>query len=136
MLANLSENLNLVFAFLLVRAHREAGLAAANTASALFNAALLLYALRRKLSRLGMADLPRTVCALLGAAAVAGATAFFLSWFWESRLGHSSLPLKIGAVFAPGTIAGVIYWLVALWAKVPAAKEMLGLARRGPKQML
>src|ERR1041385_3520519 len=124
--------LNLVFALLLVRAHREAGLAAANTASALFNLVLLLYCLRRKLSRLGMAEFPRTILTLLGAAAVAGAIAFILSGLWENRLGHSTLPLKLGAVFVPGGIAGLVYWSLAFWARVPAARDVWGLAHRRP----
>jgi hypothetical protein len=31
---------------------------------------------------------------------------------------------KLGMVFVPGGIAVLIYWLVALWLKVPAAREM------------
>jgi hypothetical protein len=36
--------------------------------------------------------------------------------------------LKIGAVFAPAMAAGLIYGIVALAFKVPAAKEMAGFA--------
>ena len=53
-------------------------------------------------------------------------------------LGHNSAEMmaallacaKIGAVFVPGIIAGVTYWLLALVAKVPAAMEVTGLVRR------
>lgn len=119
--------LNLGFAFWLVRPYREAGLAVANTLSAGFNTALLLFALRKKLARLDLAGLPQNVFILLGAAAAAGAVAFGLYHFWDEKLGHAYLAVKLGAVFLPGVLAGAIYWLLALWAQVPAAKEMSGL---------
>jgi len=122
--------LNLVLALWLVQRYKEAGLAAANTTSALFNVGLLLYALRRKLSRLELAGLPRTILFLLLAAVLAGGLALFLSLLWEKKLGHATLPLKLGAVFVPGTCAALVYWLVALWANIPAAREILELPRR------
>lgn len=119
--------LNLVFAFWLVRPYREAGLAVANTLSAGFNTVLLLFALRKKLLRLDMVGLPQNVFTLLGAAAAAGAVAFGLYHFWDAKLGHATRAVKLGAVFLPGALAGAVYWLLALWANVPAAKEMSGL---------
>ena len=105
----------------------EAGLGAANTLSACCNLALLTYCLRRKLSRLDMGELKRSLLVLIGAAVLAGIVAALLSVAWESALGHGSLPRKLGAVFVPGTCAGVVYWLVAFWFKVPAAREMTAL---------
>ena len=53
----------------------------------------------------------------------------WLGWrFWENSLGHKTLALKIGAVFAPAGIAGLVYWLMALAFKIPAAKEMTEFA--------
>ncbi len=122
--------LNLIFAFWLVRPYREAGLAVANTLSAGFNTALLLFALRKKMGRLDLAGLPQNVFTLLGAAAAAGAVAFGVYHFWDAKLGHANLAAKLGAVFLPGALAGAVYWLLALGAKVPAAKEMSGLIRQ------
>src|SRR5439155_9607749 len=51
--------LNLGFAVWLVHPYREAGLGVANTLSATLNMALLLFALRRKLSRLGLTSILR-----------------------------------------------------------------------------
>ncbi len=119
--------LNLVFALWLVRAYREAGLAVANTLSAGFNTTLLLFALRKKMGRLDMTGLPQNVVILLGAGAAAGAVAFGVYHFWDAKCGHATLAVKLGAVFVPGALAGAVYWLLALWAKVPAAKEMSGL---------
>ena len=70
----------------------------------------------------------RTFLVLVPAAALAAVIAAVLNWLWEKNLGHSTLPLKPGAVFVPGAVAGLVYWLVALWLKVPAAQEMTGLA--------
>ena len=36
--------------------------------------------------------------------------------------------MRLGEVFFPAGIAGLIYWLLALAAKVPAAKEMTDFA--------
>ena len=45
-----------------------------------------------------------------------------------SCVGHETLALKIGAVFVPAVAAGLIYGILALTFKVPAAKEMLEFA--------
>jgi putative peptidoglycan lipid II flippase len=128
--------LNLVLAFLLVKyllgagIGGEAGLGIANTLSATVNLGLLTYALRRKLSRLGLMDVVRTLLVLLPNAILAGAVAWVLWRFWEARLGHATLALKLGAVFVPGGIATLVYWLVALWAGIPAAREIVEMAGR------
>jgi putative peptidoglycan lipid II flippase len=122
--------LNLGFALWLVQARREAGLATANTLSACFNVALLIYALRRKLGRLELAALRRTLLVLVPAAGLAGAIAAVLASVWEKHFGHRTLPIKLGAVFIPGVIASLAYWTIAYFAKVPAAREMLGLLPR------
>jgi putative peptidoglycan lipid II flippase len=122
--------LNLGFAFWLVQPYREAGLGVANTLSASLNLVLLVYALRRKLTRLGMTQVVHTLLVLVPAAVVAGVLAWMLSWLWQRRFGHGTLPVKLGAVFVPGGIAVLVYWGVALWAKVPAAHDMAELFLR------
>jgi putative peptidoglycan lipid II flippase len=134
---------NLAFAFLLLkslsgtRVKGEAGLAIANTLSACFNAVLLIYGLRRKLLRLGLKSFARTLLVLVPNAVLAAVVAASLAWFWEIRLGHAGLAFKLGAVFVPGGAACAVYWLVALWLKVPAAHEMSDLLlrkfRRSPR---
>ena len=129
--------LNLGFALWLVQPYREAGLGVANTLSASLNLALLVYALRRKLSRLGLAGVVHTLLVLVPDAVLAGGIAAALAWFWETRLGHATLMLKLGAVFVPGGIAAMVYWLVAIWGRVPAAHEVVNLVwkrfRRAPR---
>jgi putative peptidoglycan lipid II flippase len=122
--------LNLIFAVCLVWPFRQGGLGLANTVSSAFNVALLLYVLRRKLGKLDLEPLRATLLPLAGA----GALAVLISWwgarFWEHSVGHQTLALKIGAVFVPGAVAGLVYWLIALAAKVPAAKEITHLIFR------
>lgn len=122
--------LNLVFALWLVRGYREAGLGVANTLSAIINTALLFYALRKKLSRLEMGGLPREIFVLAMAAALAGGAAFWLYRFWDAHFGHGTLLVKLGAVFVPGAVAGTVYWLLALLARIPSAAEMGSLITR------
>ncbi len=119
--------LNLGLSIWLVREFREAGLAGSNTATAGVNTALLLFALRKKLARLDWGPLIRLLPGLLGAAALCGLVAAALSWFWERRLGHAGLAMRLGAVFVPGGIAGLGYWVVAWWLGVPAARELTHL---------
>ena len=122
--------LNLGFSLWLVQLYREAGLGIANTLSAIFNTVLLTYALRRKLSRLGLAKVVYTLLVLIPAAVAAGILAAVLAFLWERKLGHANLWLKFGAVFVPGSLAVFSYWLLALWGQVPAAREILLLLRR------
>jgi putative peptidoglycan lipid II flippase len=120
--------LNLVFSIWLVHPYREAGLAVANTLSACFNCALLTYALRRRLGRLGLTSLVTALVSLVPAALCAGVAAAGTAWLWERYLGHANLTLKIGEVFVPGAIGGLCYLLPSLWLRVPAAVEVTTLA--------
>jgi peptidoglycan biosynthesis protein MviN/MurJ (putative lipid II flippase) len=135
--------INLVFAFWFVKRFQaasfggEVGLAIANTLSACFNTVLLTYTLRRKLGRLGMASLRSTLLVLVSGAILAGIVALLASFLWEHQFGHATLARRIGAVFVPGALAGLLYWIVALWMGIPAARELTGLVaqkfRRGSK---
>lgn len=119
--------LNLAFALVLIWPFRQGGLGLANTISSGFNLALLLYALRRKLGRLDMGLLLPTLLPQAIAAALATAAALAASHVWNLKAGHATVPLKIGAVFVPGALAGSIYWGFVLWAKIPAAHEITAL---------
>ena len=127
---------NLVFAVLLLKVFSgtgvkgEAGLAIANTLSSLINVGLLVYALRRKLARLGLRSFASTLLVLVPNALLAGVVAAGLGWLWEARLGHAGLALKVGAVFGPGAAACALYWIVALRFKVPAARDTFDLLTR------
>ena len=75
-----------------------------------------------------MDSLRATFPPLAFAGILAGLMAWLGWWSWENFLGHKTVVLKIGAVFVPATAAGLIYGVVALAFKVPAAKEMMEFA--------
>ncbi len=119
---------NLVLAVALVVPLRQGGLGLANTATSICNVSLLLYLLRRKLTRLEMEPLRATFLPLAVAGTLAGLVAWFGWQFWENSLGHQTVALQIGEVFVPAGIAGLVYWITALAFKIPAAREMVGFA--------
>ncbi len=120
---------NIVFAAGLIWHFRQAGLGLANTLSATANMALLLFALRKKLARLEWGALRAQLPALLGAGIVAGAIAYGARMAWEKKLGHGTLPLKIGEVFVPMVFASAVYLGLGFWLKVPFVKDLLRLVR-------
>jgi hypothetical protein len=71
-----------------------------------------------------MSGVVNTLLVLVPDAVLAGVVAALLAWLWGRWLGHATLALRIGMVFVPGGIAVLVYWLVALWLKVPAAHEV------------
>ena len=129
--------LNLLLAAALVVPLQQGGLGIANTITSVCNAGLLLFALRKKIARLEMAPLRATLLPLAITGLLAGLVAW-LGWrLWESSLGHETLALKIGAVFVPAGAAGLVYGILALALKIPAAHEMANLVfgkfRKSPR---
>ena len=129
--------LNLGVSALLVIPLHQGGLGIANTLTSGVNVALLTFALRKRLARLDLEPLRQTLLPL----AAAGAAALLTAWLgrdwwehWEAGRRHVGIALKIGAVFAPALVAGLVYLGLALAFRVPAAREMWALARtRGRK---
>jgi putative peptidoglycan lipid II flippase len=125
--------LNLVLSLWLVRVYREAGLAIANTCSAGVNAFLLSYALRRKLGRLELGGLLRDLAVLIPSAILAGLLAAFLAGVCGDSWGHTGFGPRCAMVFLPTMGAALFYWVLAFGARIPAAREILALGRRGKK---
>jgi putative peptidoglycan lipid II flippase len=117
--------LNLAMAAAMIIPFKQGGLGIANTITSVCNVTLLTFALRKKLGKLEMGELRATFVPLAVAAALAGVTAWGGWHLWEHHLGHHNIALKIGAVFGPAAAAGVVYWLVGIVAKIPAAHEIL-----------
>jgi putative peptidoglycan lipid II flippase len=123
--------LNLSLSIWLVQLFREAGLAVANTMSAGCNLFLLIYALRKKIKQIGCgSDFQTSFVTILGSAILAGCAAALMSRLWETYYGHETGLSKIGGVFVPGCLAGLLYWAAAYTAKVPAAREVTKLLLR------
>lgn len=116
--------LNFLAACLLMPVLEERGPGLANICTSALNATLLLFALRKKLGKLDLETLRAALLPLVIGGLVAGAIAWGGWRLWENHLGHASLPLKLGAVFVPATVAGLVYLALALACKIPAAKEM------------
>jgi putative peptidoglycan lipid II flippase len=119
--------LNLVFSVWLVQRYREAGLAVANTLTAGLNLSLLAYGLRRKLGKLEMSELTRSLLVLIPAAALAGWVAWMIYGWWDARFGHGPLWSRLVAVFLPGAAAGAVYFGAALAGGVGSVREMFAL---------
>lgn len=120
---------NVVLAFYAVPALREGGMGVANTLSAGMNVYLLMYALKRKLSKLELAELRPVLLRMLSAGIVAGLVAYVTSLAWENYVGGPRLPERIGAVFVPGGIAALCYVAILSWWRVPQAHDILELVR-------
>ncbi len=108
----------------------EAGLGIANSITGLINAALLAFALRKKIARLDWGLLRAHVPALIGCTGVAVAMAWSIKYFWEQRLGHSTFVLKLGEVFVPMFSATAFYLAIAFALRVPFANDFVQLLRR------
>jgi peptidoglycan biosynthesis protein MviN/MurJ (putative lipid II flippase) len=121
--------LNAVLALALISHFKQAGLALANSLTSFVNVTLLLYALRLKLKKLELAGLRRQVAALLGAAVVAGASAWGTSWWWGANMGHQGLAFQLGDVFVPMSVASVVYLAVAAWLRTKHTDELMGMVR-------
>jgi len=121
--------INLVLAFLLITPHGAAGLGVANTLSAILNVSLLVYALRKKLGNLEMAELRAALFSVLGAAVCAGGIAWWLAQVWGDKLGHATLPLKLGEVFVPMLVASLVYFGLNVWLKVTWAQDVARLLK-------
>jgi putative peptidoglycan lipid II flippase len=120
--------INFLAACLLMPTLGEGGPGIANTCTSALNVGLLLFALRKKLGKLELQSLRDALQRLVPAAIVAGVIAWCGWRWWEKSIGHDNLALKLGAVFVPAGIAGLVYLLLALAFKIPAAKEMVEFA--------
>jgi len=120
--------INFVVTCALLKPLREGGPGIVNTLTSFINVGLLFFALRKKLGKLEMEPLRKILSPLLVLTLLAGLIAWGNWRLWENTLGHATLPLKIGAVFVPAGVAGLVYWLAALACKIPAAKELVEFA--------
>jgi putative peptidoglycan lipid II flippase len=119
--------LNVGFAFWTVPALREGGMGLANTMSAAVNVYLLIFGLKKKMSKLAFADLRAVLMQMVGAGILAGILAYATSYVWETRVGGGTLFERIGAVFVPIGVAALSYFGALLWMRVPQAHDVMQL---------
>ncbi len=120
--------INFIAACLLIVPLREGGPGIANTFTSLINVALLFIALKKKLGKLEMASVRSSFLSLLWMALLAGVIAWMGWHWWALHLGHATVLLRLGEVFVPAILAGLVYLLLALALKIPAAQEMTAFA--------
>jgi peptidoglycan biosynthesis protein MviN/MurJ (putative lipid II flippase) len=121
--------LNVVFALWTVPSLRQGGMGIANTMSAGINVYLLIYALKRKLTKLEFADLQPLFFQMIGAGTLAGILAYGSSLAWERYVGGANTFQRIGAVFVPVGIASGVYIASLVWMRVPQAHDILEVIR-------
>lgn len=119
--------LNLLVAMWLIGPFRQAGLGMANTASSCLNTLLLCYALKRKLPKFEFKALLPVAVSSAGAGVVAGVVAWLMAGWLDARMGHAGLGSRATIVFVPLLSGGLIYLGMAMWLRIPQAREMLDL---------
>jgi putative peptidoglycan lipid II flippase len=119
--------LNVVFALFTVPALLQGGMGVANTMSAAVNVYLLIFALKKKLTKLEFSDLRPLLLQMLSAGLLAGLVAYITSYAWEQYVGAGTLFQRIGAVFVPISTATFVYIATLLWLRVPQAHDILTL---------
>lgn len=122
--------LNVVFALFTIPSFREGGMGVANTLSAVINVYLLLYGLRRKLSKLEFSDVRQPIVQMTSGAILAGIVAYAVNRAWEANIGTATLLHRFGAVFAPVAAAGLCYLGALWWMRVPQASDLMNLLVR------
>ena len=129
--------LNVAFAAFLVPTLRQGGMGIANTASAMLNVALLIYALKRKFKALDFSDFRPLMWQMTGVGILAGVVAWAAYTLWDQHLGDASLFARTGAVFVPIALGSGVYILVLLALRIPQARDIweliLGRVGRGKR---
>ncbi|MDB6131368.1 MAG: lipid flippase MurJ, partial [Verrucomicrobiales bacterium] len=118
---------NLLLALVFLPLIRQAGLGLANTLSSVCNVCFLIYALRIKLKKLELRELRKESLPLIPAGVAAALVAWGLYRVFDKYLGHGNLGTKLLQVFGPIGVASILYYGLAVWARVPAAHEVLNL---------
>ncbi|MFN7140905.1 MAG: lipid II flippase MurJ, partial [Limisphaerales bacterium] len=126
----LAINLLLAALFLIIFNLGAGGLGIANTITSALNISLLAFALRKKLKQLNFERFRGQLSRLFLCAVPAAGVAFLLRYLWTSNLGHETTLMRLGEVFLPMTAATLVYFGVAVWLKIPAAQDFLGLLTR------
>lgn len=118
---------NLLVTATIIWKFKQAGMGFANSLTALVNVSLLLYALRKKLKTLDLAELKRHLAILLTGALGAGAVAWYCAQWWAKSIGHSNFLTKAGEVFVPMTVAAALYFGISIAFKTGHTDEMLAM---------
>ena len=134
-----SVSITVASSFFLIVFFRNSGLGMANSAGAIGNAVLLIYAFRKKLPLFKFSAMLGPVVRMTIAALVAAGAMYAAYWGWDKRIGHAHFLAKLGEVFVPALVGGFVYLGAALVAGlqqprdiVTAAREWVAALRAGP----
>ena len=108
---------------------QQGGMGIANTLSSTLNLWLLSRGLCRKLPELRFSDLYQSAGAVLGASLAAGLAAWGCLVWIEEGMGNRTLIARLAGVFVPMLAGTAIYLGLALWWKIPSARESWSLVR-------
>jgi putative peptidoglycan lipid II flippase len=121
---------NLVAAFLSISLYPRAGLAVANSFSAIVNCVLLFYGLRRAQPKFALAPFLSPTLRMIAAGLVAAVVAYVARLGCTRWIGHASLPTKIVEVFIPILFATIAYVGVALAFRIQEVEDVIEVFRR------
>ncbi len=107
------------------------GLATAVTATA--NTAALTIVLRRRLKRIGFAQILASLARIIAAVTAMAAAVWAVRFFFPAVTGDMSGKWAVGAVTAVGVVVGAaVYLLAAIVCRCPEVGELLGALRKKP----
>lgn len=120
---------NLILSVALVFEFEHVGLAIANSFSAACNTLLLLFALKKKIAKLDLEQVSKTILPLISAAVISGLVAWivYAKWPW---MGMGYWISDAARLFAGLALAGSIYVGTSLWLKIPAAQSVVSMIKR------
>jgi putative peptidoglycan lipid II flippase len=121
--------LNVIIAYWTVQSFKQGGMGMANTMSAAVNVYLLIFALKKKLSKLEFSNLRPLFLQMLSVGILAGLVAFGSSMAWENYVGGVNTFQRFGAVFVPVGLASLVYIGALVWLRVPQAHDILEILR-------
>jgi len=121
---------NLLAAFVSVSLYPKAGLAIANSASAMINCVLLFYGLKKAQPKFSLHQFRPAVLRMLAAAAVAAVAAYATRIGCTRWIGHATFPAKVAEVFMPIAAGTLAYGGVALASGLDEVRDVLDVLRR------
>jgi putative peptidoglycan lipid II flippase len=120
--------LNMIFTLILIKPMEQGGMALANTLSGCFNVYLLVFGLKKKLSKLDFAELRSGLLPMAGSGLAAGIAAWLTLRFWSGHFGHEAFWARVGEVFLPITAGMAVYIGLLCWSGLPQARDIVALA--------
>lgn len=120
---------NFTLGLILMRSFGHIGLALALTLSSIFNSALLIWALRKKIGRLGLGSVAKALAKIVPATVLMGGVFWFLLGYcsWQAS---GQAWLKGGVLFGAIFVSLTVYVSCCYLFKVPQVDQIAVLLRR------